>query len=145
MIRITVAIDGLPAEGMFVIVRIPTTRKNPFGLGFGPTDTGGRLEIAREALIDSAMNEKRHAMMDYGDPELDASGEVTVQPQNREGLRRALKGFAVWGKVAGFPADYERMLKRAIDLLEGHQAAALSAEVAGEFGEWRVRGMTVQA
>jgi hypothetical protein len=58
-IDIRVLADGRPAARMFASVTIRTTRKNEFGLGFGPTAEDGGLVISREDFLREAEKERR--------------------------------------------------------------------------------------
>lgn len=144
-IHIKVLADGRPAPGMFVCVTLRTTRKNDFGLGFGPTSEDGNLQISREDLLREAEKERRLFIMDYGHPEDDFSGEILVKPLNREALQQAIAAYDTYHQVTPYPQRYAEQVQEARACLEESQPSELSTEVKHTNGGVRVRAETSRA
>jgi hypothetical protein len=140
-ISIRVDADGKPAAGMFVRVTLQMARKNDFSLGFGPSDIAGRLNISREDLLLEAEKERRLFVMDYGHPERDFGGELSIQPLNREALARAIAAYELYHDETEFPAGYVDMLREASTNLDRNGHRQLSVEV--EFADPGVRIQSV--
>lgn len=144
-IDIRVLADGRPASGMFVSVTLRTTRKNDFGLGFGPTSDDGGLQITRDDLLREAEKERRLFIMDYGHPEDDFSGEILVKPLNREALQQAIAAHDTYHQVTLYPARYSEQVQEARSTLEGLKPSELSVEVKHTGGGVHVRTQTSRA
>ena len=138
-IAIRVLADGRPVAGVFASVTIRTTRKNDFGLGFGPTNEDGGLVISREDLLREAEKERRLFIMDYGHPEDDFTGEIVVRALNREALQRAIAAYDAYHQVTPYPARYAEQIQEARTALEESGASELSVEVKHMNGDVRVR------
>jgi len=138
-IYIRILADGRPVAGMFALVTIRTTRKNEFGLGFGPTDENGGLVISREDLLREAEKERRLFITDYGHPEDDFTGEIVVRALNRDALQRAIAAYDAFQKVTPYPARYAEQIQEARAALEQSGASELSVEVKHKNGDVRVR------
>lgn len=143
-IDVRVIADGRPVAGMFVCVTVRTTRKNDFGLGFGPTNKEGELVIWRHDLIREAEKERRLFIMDYGHPEYDFAGEVVVTPLNREALRQAITAYDTYHEVTPYPPLYAQQMEEARTNLEQWKPKVLSAEVKHIDSDCRVRGETTR-
>lgn len=144
-IEIKVFADGRPAAGMFVCVTLRTTRKNDFGLGFGPTSEGGGLHISREDLLREAEKEQRLFIMDYGHPEDDFSGEIVVKPLNREALESAIAAYHTYHQVTPYPPRYAEQVQEARTALDESRPLELSAEVKHTNEGVRIRVETCRA
>ena len=121
-------VNGEPAAGMFIVVRIMTSRKNDFSLGFGRTDAQGQLVITRDDLLREAENDKRFFIMDYGDPEADFSGELVVSPLNRDALQRAVDAYDLYHEVWAYSPTYLENIQQAQKILEQLPPSKLSVE-----------------
>lgn len=126
---VRVLVNGELAPGMFIITRIMTSRKNDFGLGFGPTDVQGQLAITRDDLLREAEKDKRFFIMDYGDPEADFSGELVVSPLNSDALERAVEAYHLYKEVWPYPPSYLEQIQQAQRMLELLRPSKLSVEV----------------
>lgn len=142
MIDIRVLADGRPAAGMFVCVTLRMTRKDDFGLGFGPTGEDGGLRVSREDLLREAEKERRLFIMDYGHPEDDFSGEILVKPLNRKALQQAIAAYDTYQLVTPYPPRYAEQVQKAHATLEQCEIAELSAEVKCANGNVRIGAQT---
>jgi hypothetical protein len=113
IIRAVITIGGSPAAGLAVSTSIKTTRKNPFGFIWGPSDAVGIVRIDRAELFGQAEAERREFIMDYGHPEHDGAGLIEVAVENTEGLDRALKACDQFSQCSSYPDGYQAMLKEA--------------------------------
>jgi len=144
-LEVRVLVDGTPTVGMFVCVTIRMTRKNDFGLGFGPTNEEGELMISREDLLREAEKERRLFIMDYTHPEDDFAGEVVVTPLNREALAQAITAYDTYQQVTPYPPRYAEQVQEARMLLDELKPKSLSVEIEHDGEGIVVRGETVTA
>ena len=144
-LTIRVQANGKPVAGMFVVIRIMTTRKNNFGLGFGPTSAEGQLLITRDDLLLEADKDKRFFIMDYGHPEADFAGEIVVSPLNRDALQRAVEAYDLYKDAWSYPPDYLENIQRAQNILEQLRPIKLSVKVEHNGEGIVVRPETVDA
>jgi hypothetical protein len=87
------------------------SRKNDFGLAFGPSDAEGRIEIRRDDLLREADKERQLFLMDYGDPEADFTGKIVVDILSRPAVERALKAYQFYRNVSSYTPEYEKNLQ----------------------------------
>jgi hypothetical protein len=113
VIRVMIAVGGTPTAGLAVSTSIKTTRKNPFGFIWGPSDAVGMVRIRRAELFGQAEAERREFIMDYGHSEHDGAGLIVVAVENTEGLDRALKAHDQFSQCCSYPDGYHAMLQEA--------------------------------
>lgn len=128
-LQVRLLADGTPVKGMFVRVTIKTTRKNDFVLGFGPSDEEGMLQISRAQLLREAEKERRLFVMDYGHPEADFAGEISVRALSREDLQRAIVAYDLYQGVSPYAPEYAENLQEARLALEELKPRELAVEV----------------
>jgi hypothetical protein len=141
----TVSSSGRPVSGLFVRVRIATSRKNDFANGFGPSDAAGNISVTREDLLREAERDRNLFIMDYGHPEHDYAGCIDVTPMNREALIRALDAYHQFQVASEFPPLYPEHLQEARLILEGLAPAVLCVELSVEGGSGRVMAERIEA
>lgn len=130
---------------MFVRIGIKTSFKNDFGFAFGPTNKDGIILITREDLREAARKEKAVAMMDFGDPEYDATGDLEVRTLNRDALERAIKAYDIYYVSGIYPPRYAEHIQEARIILAEKQPAKLSVDVQATPSEFRIVKKTVSA
>ena len=146
LIEAVVKLDDEPAGGMFLWVTVKTTQKNDFVLLFGPTDAEGRIGISRSQFLGEAEAEKRMFMMDYGDPEYDATGVVSCEPCNAASIGRAIEAHNAYRAFTPYPKGYGGSLKRALARLQPFEKSGLlTVELLSPQGEWAFECLPVEA
>ena len=108
---ITCSVNGRPLPNELVCVTIKTNRRNDFPLIFGPTNQNGHITVTREELIGQAMDEKKVAQMDFGDPEYDFTGDIEITPLGLQDIDNALGAYRLFRKAGGYPRNWIRLLK----------------------------------
>ena len=131
-IEVTVKADGKPLEGVLIQLSILTTFKNDFVLIFGPTGVDGKLIINRDEMITQARRDQELFIMDYGDPEIDFSGELLVSVFGKEAIKRAIDVYPLFKDAFEFPTGYLTQLHRALEILENLPDQKISVDVAHE-------------
>ena len=137
--------NGRPQAGMFVKVKVETDFKNDFLLAFGPTGGDGRLNVLRDDILSEADKEKRAAMMDFGCPELNATGMILVSAMNRDALKRAIKAYDLYYASGMYPPRYAENIQEAMILLDELGEGELQTEADGSSSEFDIYSEAVHA
>ena len=99
-------LDGVPLPGAWVQVHVGMLRKNPFGSLRGPANEQGILLVTGAELLRAANVDRNFALMDYGDPESEWSGEVSVEPVGLATADRAMSAYQRFRGVIEYPDGY---------------------------------------
>lgn len=100
-------LDGQPFPGAWVRVTAGMVRKNPLASLHGPADAAGIIRLTGRDLMDWARQSVRLAIMDYGDPSREWSGELSVEPVGLVSIEKALVAHSIYASSGSFPAGYE--------------------------------------
>jgi hypothetical protein len=137
-LHVKVTCDGRPIPGLFVRVRIATSRKNDFANAFGPSDTSGEIVVTRSQLLREAERDRQFFIMDFGHPELDYAGVIDVTPMNQEALGRAVEAYHQFQAYTEYPPLYAERLQEARLALESLSPAVLRLGVTVQGGTGQV-------
>jgi hypothetical protein len=96
-------LDGVPLPGAWVLVHVGMLRKNPFGSRSGPANEQGILLVTGAELVRAANADRNFALTDYGDPESECSGEVSVEPVGLASADRAMSAYQRFRGVIEYP------------------------------------------
>ena len=129
--RIDIAIiaDGKPVPGALVDVSLSMKSKNPHTMVLGPADENGRILVMRAELVERAMRNCRHFVMDYADITKYFGGTVEVRPVTPERVRQIRKGYEEFSPYFDYPADWPTVLKAAEQWFAEHRVSSLTARV----------------
>jgi hypothetical protein len=133
-IQVTVSYEGRPLAGMFVRVRISTSKKNDFSEFFGPSDSSGRISLSRADLIQSADRQRKLFVMDYGDPERDYSGAIDISPVDSNAVSRALDAYRKFKAHYEYPPGHADHLRAALLALNQISPALLEVDLSVQGG-----------
>lgn len=103
-------------------------QKNHFDLLFGPSGTGGEIEVKREQVLEEAHKSMELFLMDYADIESYWTGKLEVTPLNRDAIQRVLSGYRLFRRYK-YPAQYEENLRAADAALAQLRDAELTVAV----------------
>jgi hypothetical protein len=125
LIRASVTVAGRPAAGLAVSTSIKTTRRNPFGCIWGPSDASGFIAIEGREIFRQAEAQRRFFLMDYGDPEADGAGIIELTVEKVDAIDGAVKAYGIFSAADfPYPPGYQAMLLNA-----RRQTAALGVQV----------------
>lgn len=144
-IHIRVLSDGVPAEGVLVEAIIRVRRKNDFASIHGPSDREGRVLITKDKILHEAESDRSMFQMDYGHPEDDFAGVISLQPCGESILHRALNGYLEFSKYCPYPLGYEQMLHEALARLNTQRWNILTLHMLEAEGAARVELNSVTA
>ena len=134
--------DRRPFEGGWVNASLGMRIRNPFHTMHGPANKQGIVRVAGGRVAQGRDRSWRVALMDYGDPQTDWTGELAFAPVGWESAPRALKGYETFRDHTAFPEDYGKQFALLIDRLGAlPQGARLGVQVIKVVpaGVWRVR------
>jgi hypothetical protein len=136
-LRVHISTDGEPVPGMLALATIETNFKSPFTVVIGPTDAGGNADVSREEMLEQAESDRQLFVMDYGDPELSATGRIAIRLMLLPEIERALQAYELFHGHVRYPEGYKDNLDRAAGLLEqlNDRPLSLSVESEGYAGE----------
>ncbi len=122
--RITLQVAHPDSAGWAVLLTFRMRRKNDFDyVAF--LDANGSAEICAETIL-RAFDEERNAfIMDYVDPRVGFTGEITAKVMDQEDLQDALKAFQFYRKHLVYPGGYAEKLQYAIE----HPPLSLDCQV----------------
>ncbi len=115
MLKVKVTQADTPFPGALVSVTLHTNFKNDFSSIWGPADRDGNLTIRRSQLIEEGEKDKSLFIVDYGHPESDFNGRITLKVMNEESIKRAQSAFEQFSKSHQYPAGYELRLKNGLE------------------------------
>lgn len=128
--------DGLPADGLLVLVCLKMARKNDFDVVAGPSGPGGRLHLTAAALWDEVERTLRQFPADYHDPEAadGLTGVIEVMPMAAGDVTAALEAVELYGAVVPYPDGYAVRLRTAAARLDLLTAERVEVEVLNSTG-----------
>lgn len=146
-IAIRICGDSKPLAGMLMTVTIKVHWKNDFNVLCGPTDHTGSVCVSREYVLGEAQKDRELFLMDYGHPEIDATGEIIVRPMGISDLKRAASAYDLFTHSGLYRQGYIEDIKSAIELLTRSCAKELRSEVRRMEGgqDYRIVTQTVSA
>jgi len=110
-------LDGRPFEGAWVMASLGMTSRNAFHSVYGPADDHGIVRVTGDELLQQAIRTWNAALMDYRDPQVDWTGELSFAPFGWESASRALKAYEMFRDHVAFPQGYRDQLGVLIDRL----------------------------
>ncbi len=88
------------------------TRKNPFYyVGFLKAD--GTLRLTQAQLLASFEQDVVMGIMDYGNPNAEFTGRISIEGMSAEDLNRAILAFDQFHEFSNYPPGYRESLVRA--------------------------------
>lgn len=127
-LSIAITADGVPLEGIPVLLTFVMARKNNHDLVFGPSDKSGDICVSGDQIRSGARKNVEFFLMDYADVESFWTGMLRITPMNRQAVERALSAFRIFRRFK-YPPGYEEMLQRADATLKKFPKAKLEARV----------------
>src|SRR5438309_6404101 len=97
--------DGLPFKGGWIQFTLSMRRKNDFHSAHGPSDEDGILIVTSEHILNWADSERSFALMDFGDPRLEWSGQTRIEPIGWDLLVRARDAARGFDNYVSYPPD----------------------------------------
>lgn len=87
-------------------VHLPMTKKNAYGLLFGPADAEGELRVSQADLLGDARRIIDLFPMDYVTLEAASTGECSVRAVNRSAIERLRGAYETWSETGYYAADF---------------------------------------
>ena len=111
-------LNGRPFEGAWVTASLGMSIRNAFHSVHGPANGQGLVRVTGEELLREAIRTRNAALMDYGDPQIDWTGELSFAPFGLESASGALKAYEIFRDHVAFPEGYREQLGALIDRLD---------------------------
>lgn len=125
-----------PIEGLAVSLRFGMERKNSFSYMVF-LDSKGSATVSQEELL-GFFDEQRNAfIMDYGDPRLGFTGEISAKVLSTAELHAAADALRMFKGKLRYPAGYEDDLRTA--LMRGQEPGELLVEIIADYSGSRKR------
>lgn len=99
-------LEGRPQVGGWILITAGMTRKNAISSLHGPADNEGIVRVAGGDLIGWARSSVNIAIMDYGNPSSDWTGELFVKPVGLKSLSKAFAAYEQFHSFAPYPDGY---------------------------------------
>ncbi len=121
---VTCRADGTPAGGVPVGVTLHMTRRNPYFVIAGVTNTNGQLVVTRDALVREATATRDLFPADYAQVEgADGqfTGRIEVAALTVPEIEAALRAYDLYQAVSKYPANFRSDLeagRRALTALD---------------------------
>jgi hypothetical protein len=134
-LNLVVLISGRPVPRAWIAVTLPMKSKNPYRLLFGPATADGVLAVRRADIEREVSKVRDLFLMDYSDPAIGWTGELTVHPLNRSDIANVLLAYDAFGATGFYPVGLPVMLTELDDLLSAHEGESLDVDVTYTGGE----------
>jgi hypothetical protein len=131
-LQVHISRDDEPVPGMFALATIEMSFKNSFNVVIGPSDAGGNAYVSREEMLKQAQSDRELFLMDYADPERDATGRIVIRLMLLPNIQGALHAYESFHLHYPYPEGYKDNLNRAAQSLKQLNDRPLSLQAVGE-------------
>lgn len=111
--RVRITVEHPNPEGLVVHLLFGMNWKNAHSYLVFP-DPNGVVEVDREELFKSFDEERNTFIMDFADPRLAFSGEITAKVLSLPEVQKALETYRLFRRAVTYPEGYEQKLEKAL-------------------------------